>query len=85
MLEDIIYQTIKNHINCHYLDVSGDGRHFDAVVVSDEFIDKSRIQRHRLIYQALGDKMKEDVHALSLKLYSIVEWDKLTNKEKNNG
>ena len=74
MIEDIIYQAIGEHINCIYLDVSGDGRHFDAIVVSDDFIDKSRIARHRLIYEALGDKMKEEVHALSMKLYTNSEW-----------
>jgi len=75
MLEDIIYQAIATNIACTYLDVSGDGRHFDAVVVSDDFKDKSRLERHRLIYTALGDKMKEQVHALSMKLYSVAEWE----------
>lgn len=77
MIEDIIYQAISEHINCSYLDVSGDGRHFDAVVVSDDFTDKSRLERHRLIYAALGDKMKEEVHALSMKLYTNTEWSKV--------
>ena len=58
ILEDIIYQSIAQHIQCKYLDVRGDGRHFDAVVVSDEFIGKARLERHRLVYQALGDKME---------------------------
>lgn len=77
MMEDIIYQAISDNINCSYLDVTGDGRHFDAVVVSDEFNEKSRIERHRLVYAALGDKMKEQVHALSMKLYTITEWEKI--------
>ncbi|MBP9742663.1 MAG: BolA/IbaG family iron-sulfur metabolism protein [Burkholderiales bacterium] len=76
MLEDIIYQAINSHISCHFLDVTGDGRHFDAVVVSDEFSDKSRLERHRLVYQALGDKMKEEVHALSMKLFTVAEWSR---------
>lgn len=75
MLEDIIYQAISTHINCNYLDVTGDGRHFDAIVVSDEFNNKSRVERHRLIYAALGEKMKEEVHALSMKLYTNQEWE----------
>ena len=74
MLEDIIYQAINSHIKCEFLDVTGDGRHFDAVVVSDEFNTKSRLERHRLIYRALGDKMREEVHALSMKLYTVKEW-----------
>ena len=75
MLEDIIYQAISTHIACNYLDVTGDGRHFDAIVVSDEFINKSRVERHRLIYAALGERMKEEVHALSMKLYTNQEWE----------
>lgn len=74
MLEDIIYEAINSHIKCEFLDVTGDGRHFDAVVVSDEFESKPRIERHRLIYAALGDRMREEVHALSMKLYTIKEW-----------
>jgi acid stress-induced BolA-like protein IbaG/YrbA len=77
MLEDIIYQAIANNIACAYLDVSGDGRHFDAVVVSDQFDGKSRLERHRLVYEALGDKMKDQVHALSMKLYTQAEWGKI--------
>lgn len=75
-LEDVIYSAINKHINCTYLDVSGDGRHFDAIVVSDEFLDKSRIARHRLVFDALGEKMKDEVHALSMKLYTVNEWEK---------
>lgn len=77
MLEDIIYQEIAKHIACNHLDVTGDGRHFEAIVVSDEFIDKSRINRHKMIYGALGDRMREEVHALSMKLYTNSEWEKL--------
>ncbi|TXI93860.1 MAG: BolA/IbaG family iron-sulfur metabolism protein [Neisseriales bacterium] len=77
MLEDVIYQAIAEHIACEFLDVSGDGRHFDAIVVSDEFQDKSRIMRHRMIYTALGDRMKEEVHALSMKLYTANEWKEI--------
>lgn len=76
MLEDIIYQSIHDHIKCNYLDVTGDGRHFDAVVVSDDFANKSKLERHRLVYAALGDKMKEQVHALSMKLYTTGEWER---------
>lgn len=76
MIEDIIYQAISDHISCTYLDVSGDGRHFDAIVVSDDFINKSRIERHRLIYGALGNRMRDEVHALSMKLYTNSEWSR---------
>lgn len=77
MLEDIIYQAIAANLPCSYLDVTGDGRHFEAVVVSESFNNQSRINRHRLIYAALGDRMKEEVHALSMKLYTNEEWSRL--------
>ncbi len=47
--------------------VEGDGHHFEAVIIAGEFEGKSRIQRHQLVYAALGDKMKAEVHALSMK------------------
>ena len=47
--------------------VEGDGHHFEAVIIASEFEGKSRIQRHQLVYAALGDRMKVQVHALSMK------------------
>lgn len=47
--------------------VRGDGHHFEAVIVSGEFAGCSRVQRHQMVYRALGDKMKEAIHALSMK------------------
>lgn len=49
------------------------GGHFYLTIVSDKFIDKSRIQRHQLIYKELGDMMKNDIHALSIKAYTPEE------------
>ena len=77
MLEDSIYKAINSQVNCDYLDVTGDGHHFEAIVVSDEFIEKTLLQRHRIIYSALGNMMKVEVHALSMKLYTINEWREL--------
>ena len=56
--------------------VEGDGHHFEAIIVASEFEGKSRIQRHQLVYAALGDKMRAEVHALSMKT--------LTPQESNN-
>lgn len=47
--------------------IEGDGHHFEAVIVSPEFTGKSRIQQHQLVYAVLGDKMKAEIHALSMK------------------
>ncbi len=49
------------------ISVEGDGHHFEAVIVAAAFEGKSRIQRHQMVYAALGDKMKVEVHALSMK------------------
>ena len=53
--------------------VDGDGHHFDAIIIAQEFEGKSRIQRHQLVYAALGDKMKAEVHALSMKTLTPAE------------
>lgn len=49
---------------------TGDGRHFEAIVVCPKFEGKNTLQRHRMVYNALGDRMVEDIHALSLKTYT---------------
>jgi len=56
------------------LTVEGDGHHFEAVIVSEDFVEKSRIQRHQHIYAILGDKMKAEVHALSMKTLTPEEY-----------
>ena len=47
--------------------VVGDGRHFDAEIISTDFAGMSTLQRHRAVYTALGDKMHATIHALSMK------------------
>lgn len=56
------------------VEIDGDGHHFSAVIVSPEFAGKSRVQQHQLVYQALGDKMKADIHALSMRTLTPEEW-----------
>ena len=53
--------------------VEGDGAHFDAVIVNADFEGKTLIQRHQMVYRALGDKMKEEIHALSMKTLTPAE------------
>lgn len=54
--------------------VSGDGHHFEAVIVSSSFAGKSMVQQHQLVYQALGDKMRQDIHALSMRTLTPEEY-----------
>lgn len=49
------------------VEIDGDGRHFQAIVYCGEFAGKTRIQQHQMVYDALGDKMKDEIHALSLR------------------
>ena len=59
---------------CDHLDVEGDGRHFFATIVSAEFEGLLRVRRHQRVYQALGDRMREQIHALSMKTFTPAEW-----------
>jgi acid stress-induced BolA-like protein IbaG/YrbA len=59
---------------CEHLEVVGDGQHFQALVVSPAFAGKSRVQRHQLVYAALGDRMREEIHALSMQTLTPQEW-----------
>jgi len=69
-----IQSYIEQGITCSYLAVEGDGQHFYATVVSAEFEGKRLIQRHQLVYAALGDRMKAEVHALSIKALTPAEF-----------
>ena len=60
--------------------VDGDGRHWNAVVVSPAFEGQSMLKQHRLVYGALGDSFDTDaLHALSLKTYTPEQWASLGN------
>jgi acid stress-induced BolA-like protein IbaG/YrbA len=71
-------EQIKNYIasglKCTHLEVEGDGQHFTAVIVSEAFVGKRPIQRHQLVYAALGERMKEEIHALSMKTLTPAEF-----------
>lgn len=69
-----VQQFIELGLPCEHLAVEGDGRHFFATIVSAEFEGRSRIQRHQRVYQALGDRMREQIHALSMKTFTPAEW-----------
>jgi acid stress-induced BolA-like protein IbaG/YrbA len=66
---------ITDHLACDYIKVLGDdGTHFEAVIVSPEFVGKNMIQQHQLVYAALGDRMKAEIHALSMRTFSPEKW-----------
>ncbi len=65
---------IAQGLDCNHVHVEGDGRHFFATIVSAEFEGKSRVARHQRVYRALGDRMREQIHALSMKTLTPAEW-----------
>jgi acid stress-induced BolA-like protein IbaG/YrbA len=75
---DLVKNYIAAGLNCAHLEVEGDGQHFNAVIVSEAFAGKRLVQRHQLVYAALGDRMKAEIHALSMKTLTPEEF-------KNNG
>ncbi len=73
-----IEQSIKTSLPCTWVKVmSEDGYHFSAVIVSDLFQGKNVVKQHQLVYQALGDRMREEIHALSMKTYTPEQWDQV--------
>ena len=69
-----IEDSIRAGLAVTHLEVSGDGAHFEALVVSPAFAGLARVRRHQLVYAALGDRMREEIHALSMKTLSPEEW-----------
>ena len=78
-------EELRNYIMqglvCDHVEVLGDdGQHFEAVIVSPLFTDKNMVQQHQLVYQALGDRMREEIHALSMRTFTPEAWAKLANR-----
>ena len=75
MTAEELQNIIAAGLACDHLEVEGDGRHWQAVIVSAEFAGKRLIQRHQRVYATLGERMHTDeVHALSMKTYTPAEW-----------
>ena len=81
MTSEELQAIISTGLTCEHLELSGDGRHWYATIVSCEFEGKRLIQRHQKVYATLGSRMQTDeVHALSMKTYTPAEW--ATNSPK---
>jgi acid stress-induced BolA-like protein IbaG/YrbA len=65
---------IATGLPCEHLAIEGDGRHFFATIVSAAFEGLSRVKRHQRVYAALGDRMREQIHALSMKTLTPAEF-----------
>jgi acid stress-induced BolA-like protein IbaG/YrbA len=69
-----VQRTIESGLACEHVEVAGDGQHFQALIVSAQFAGRNRVQRHQLVYAALGDRMREEIHALSMRTLTPDEW-----------
>lgn len=71
---------ITQHLSCDFIEVRGDdGTHFEATIVSPAFEGKRMVQQHQLVYGALGDRMRAEIHALSMQTYTPTQWTELNS------
>ena len=71
---------IKEGLACDYIKVLGDdGTHFEAIIVSPAFVGKSMVAQHQQVYAALGDRMRAEIHALSMQTLTPEKWAELNN------
>ena len=78
MTADDIKQSIREKLECDFIEILGeDGAHFEGTIVSGLFEGLNRVKQHQLVSNALGDKMKSEIHALSMKTYTPNEWSQL--------
>lgn len=71
---EAVRDYIAAGLSCTHLELTGDGQHFYATIVSAAFEGKRLIARHQQVYAALGERMKAEIHALSMKTHTPAEW-----------
>ena len=71
---DSIRQSLDAGLPCEHVEVTGDGQHFEAIIVSSAFAGLSRVRQHQLVYAALGDRMRVEIHALSMQTLTPEQW-----------
>ena len=72
-----IEHSIAAGLDCTHLQVAGDGHHWEALIVSRAFEGLSKVRAHQLVYQTLGDRMREEIHALSMTTLTPAQWEEL--------
>ena len=78
MTANDIRESILEKLECEFVEILGeDGSHFEGTIVSRLFEGLNRVKQHQMVFNALGDKMKSEIHALSMKTYSPNEWNQL--------
>lgn len=78
MTADDIKQSILEKLECEFIHILGeDETHFEGTIVSKLFEGLNRVRQHQMVFNTLGDKMKNEIHALSMKTYTPKEWNQL--------
>ena len=83
-----IEHSLKTELNLHHFEIkdftgrhlnhkqNDGGFHLEAIIVSDDFTDKNLVERHRIVYEVMGNLMQKEIHALSMKTLTNEEWQK---------
>ena len=80
-----IEHSIAAGLSCAHLAVSGDGHHWEAVIVSAAFEGLSKVRQHQLVYATLGDRMREEIHALSMTTLTPAQWELVQREQAPGG
>ena len=76
-LEPVHIEVVdESHLHVGHAGAKSGAGHYRVIIVSDRFEGMSRIERQRLVYGALSEEMGPDIHALSMKTFTRVEWQK---------
>jgi stress-induced morphogen len=81
---DALKQRIEDElsdVHVEVMDMTGEMDHFRVIVISPEFEGLPMVKQHQLVYDALGDAMDGDIHALGLKTYTPEEWETIRNSQ----
>lgn len=77
LTQDLVpsYLYIEDESGNHSVPIGAES-HFKVVVASDSFSGLSKVERHQKVYGLLGDEFKKGLHALSIRAYTLSEWEK---------
>ena len=68
---EIIDQSYQHEGHSH----NSGGGHYKAIIISDDFIEKTLVERHQMVYGALDKLMKNEIHAFSMQTYTVTEFN----------
>lgn len=71
-LQDLILSGFSAGSEVHVQDVTGDGYHFEVVVISDDFKGLNTLKQHQKVYDLVGEQFKDKLHAMTLKTSVVI-------------